>query len=139
MTPSSSIIGVGLIGAGRIGTSHAQILAERVPGAQLTMVADTRTDAAASLADRFGADAVADPLPLIKDNSVEAVVIAASAAAHADLIVACAAAGKPIFGEKPASLALQGSARSLAAVEAAGVMPQVGCNRRFDRDLRASQ
>src|SRR5215211_3459465 len=138
MTPSSSIIGVGLIGAGRIGTSHAQILAERVPGAQLTMVADTRTDAAGSLADRFGADAVADPLQLIKDNSVDAVVIAASAEAHADLIVTCAAAGKPIFCEKPASLTLEDSARSLAAVEAAGVILQVGFNRRFARDFRAT-
>ena len=138
MTPSSSIIGVGLIGAGRIGTSHAQILAERVPGAQLTMVADTRTGAAGSLADRFGADAVADPLQLIKDNSVDAVVIAASAEAHADLIVACASAGKPIFCEKPASLTLQDSARSLAAVEAAGVILQVGFNRRFARDFRAA-
>src|SRR5215211_1707318 len=138
MTPSSSIIGVGLIGAGRIGTSHAEILAERVPGAQLTMVADTRTDAAGSLADRFGADAVADPLQLIKDSSVEAVVIAASAEAHADLIVACAAAGKPIFCEKPASLTLEDSARSLAAVEEAGVILQVGFNRRFARDFRAT-
>jgi myo-inositol 2-dehydrogenase / D-chiro-inositol 1-dehydrogenase len=138
MTPSSSIIGVGLIGAGRIGTSHAQILAERVPRAELTMVADTRTEAAGSLADRFGADAVADPLQLIKDSSVEAVVIAASAEAHADLIVACAAAGKPIFCEKPASLTLEDSARSLAAVEAAGVILQVGFNRRFARDFRAT-
>jgi myo-inositol 2-dehydrogenase/D-chiro-inositol 1-dehydrogenase len=70
------MIGGGLIGAGRIGTSHAQILAERVSGARLAMVADPRPDAAASLADRFGAHAVVDPLQLIKDNSVEAVVIA---------------------------------------------------------------
>jgi myo-inositol 2-dehydrogenase/D-chiro-inositol 1-dehydrogenase len=102
------------------------------------MVADPRPDAGASLADRFGANAVLDPLQLIKDNSVEAVVIAASSEAHADLIVACAAAGKPIFCEKPASLTLEDSARSLAAVEAAGVTLQVGFNRRFARDFRAA-
>ena len=138
MAHSSPMIGVGLIGAGRIGTSHAQILAERVPGARLAMVADPRPDAAASLGDRFGADAVVDPLQLIKDNSVEAVVIAASTEAHADLIVACAAAGKPIFCEKPASLTLEDSARSLAAVEAAGITLQVGFNRRFADDFRAA-
>jgi myo-inositol 2-dehydrogenase/D-chiro-inositol 1-dehydrogenase len=102
------------------------------------MVADPRPDAAASLANRFGADAVVDPLQLITDNGVEAVVIAASAEAHADLIVACAEVGKPIFCEKPASLTLQDSARSLAAVEAAGVTLQVGFNRRFARDFRAA-
>jgi myo-inositol 2-dehydrogenase / D-chiro-inositol 1-dehydrogenase len=138
MAHSSSMVGVGLIGAGRIGTSHAQILAERVPGARLAMVADPRPDAAASLADRFSADAVVDPLQLIKDDSVEAVVIAASAEAHADLIVACATEGKPIFCEKPASLTLEDSARSLAAVESAGVILQVGFNRRFARDFRAA-
>jgi myo-inositol 2-dehydrogenase / D-chiro-inositol 1-dehydrogenase len=31
---------IGLIGAGRIGSSHAGIIAERVPGAQLAAVAD---------------------------------------------------------------------------------------------------
>jgi len=138
MAHSFAKVGVGLIGAGRIGTSHAQILAERVPGARLVMVADPRPDAAASLANRFDADAVVDPLRLIKDDSVEAVVIAASAEAHADLIVASAAAGKPIFCEKPASLTLEDSARSLAAVEAAGVILQVGFNRRFARDFRAA-
>jgi myo-inositol 2-dehydrogenase/D-chiro-inositol 1-dehydrogenase len=138
MAHSLPTVDVGLIGAGRIGTSHAQILAERVPGARLAMVADPRPEAATSLADRFGADAVTDPLQLIKDNSVEAVVIAASSEAHADLIAACAAAGKPIFCEKPASLRLEDSARSLAAVEAAGVTLQVGFNRRFARDFRAA-
>jgi len=49
MANSFPMIGVGLIGAGRIGTSHAQILAERVPGARLAMVADPRPDAACPL------------------------------------------------------------------------------------------
>lgn len=138
MVDSFSRIGIGLIGAGRIGTSHAQILAERVPGARLAMVADPRPDAARSLADHFRADAVVDPFQLIKDDNVEAVVITASSEAHADLIVACAAAGKPIFCEKPASLTLEDSARSLAAVGSAGVILQVGFNRRFARDFRAA-
>ena len=38
---------IGLIGAGRIGTSHARILARRVPGARLVAVADPRPGAAA--------------------------------------------------------------------------------------------
>ena len=33
---------VGLIGAGRIGSSHAGIIARRVPGADLVAVADPR-------------------------------------------------------------------------------------------------
>ena len=33
-------VGIGLIGAGRIGASHARVIAERVPGARLVAVAD---------------------------------------------------------------------------------------------------
>jgi len=37
---------VGLIGTGRIGSSHARILARRVPDAELVAVADARPEAA---------------------------------------------------------------------------------------------
>jgi predicted homoserine dehydrogenase-like protein len=37
---------VGLIGAGRIGTAHAETLARRVPGARLMVIADPRPGAA---------------------------------------------------------------------------------------------
>jgi myo-inositol 2-dehydrogenase / D-chiro-inositol 1-dehydrogenase len=45
---------VGLIGAGRIGTSHATLLARRVPGAKLVAVADPRRGAAEALAAGLG-------------------------------------------------------------------------------------
>src|SRR4051794_33396815 len=99
-------IAIGLIGAGRIGTSHAQVLAERVPGARLAVVADPRPDAGRALAERFGARAVTDPAALMEADDVEAVVIAASSDAHTDLIVAAAQAALPVFCEKPASMTL---------------------------------
>jgi myo-inositol 2-dehydrogenase / D-chiro-inositol 1-dehydrogenase len=66
------------------------------------------------------------------------VLIAASSDAHADLIVAAATAGKAVFCEKPMSLTLTDADRALAAVEQAGVVLQVGFNRRFDRGFRAA-
>lgn len=131
-------VAVGLIGAGRIGTSHAGILAERVPGGRLVCVADPRVDAARSLASRFNATAVTDPHQLITDPDVEAVVIAASSTAHAELVTAAAAAGKAVFCEKPAAMTLAEADSSLAAVETAGVPFQVGFNRRFASDFQAA-
>jgi myo-inositol 2-dehydrogenase / D-chiro-inositol 1-dehydrogenase len=128
---------IGLVGAGRIGTSHARLVAERVPGARLVMVADPRPSAARTLADRFGAEAAADPAALL-DADLDAVVIAASSQAHSDLIVAAAAAGKAVFCEKPASMTLAEADRALAAVAEAGVILQVGFNRRFAADFRAA-
>lgn len=129
---------LGLIGAGRIGTSHARVIAERVPGAVLAAVADARPGAADDLAEAYGAAASDDPQALIDDPSVDAVVITASSTAHTDLIVAAAGAGKPVFCEKPASTTLAEMDRALAAVDAAGVTLQVGFNRRFDAGFRAA-
>lgn len=132
------MVGVGLIGAGRIGGSHAQLLAERVPGARLVAVADPRPAAAAELAARFGASPFTDPAELIGSDEVDAVVIAATSEAHADLIVAAARAGKGIFCEKPMSLTLADADRAIAAADEAGVVLQVGFNRRFDAGFRAA-
>ena len=137
-TVAEGDVAIGLIGAGRIGTSHAQVIAERVPGARLVAVADPRLDAARSLAFRFGAMAVSGPAELITDPAVEAVVIAASSTAHADLVTAAAAAGKAVFCEKPAATTLAEADRSLAAVELARVPFQVGFNRRFAAEFQAA-
>lgn len=123
---------LGLIGAGRIGTSHARVIAERVPGAVLAAVADARPGAADLLAEQHGAAVLEDPQALIDDPGVQAVVITASSTAHSELIVAAAQAGKPVFCEKPASMTLAEMDRALAAVDEAGVTLQVGFNRRFD-------
>src|SRR6478672_5043393 len=125
-------IAIGLIGAGRIGTSHARLIADRVPDARLAAVADPRPEAAAALADRHGSRAVADPQALIDDPEIDAVVITASSQAHADLVVAASRAGKAIFCEKPMALSLADADRALRAAEEAGVILQVGFNRRFD-------
>jgi myo-inositol 2-dehydrogenase/D-chiro-inositol 1-dehydrogenase len=130
---------IGLIGAGRIGTSHASILRNRVAGASLVGVADARPEAAAALADRLGVRAHPSPDSLIADPDVEAVVIAASTPAHADLVVAAAVAGKGVFCEKPMALTLADADRAVAAADDAGVPLQVGFNRRFAADFAAAR
>jgi myo-inositol 2-dehydrogenase/D-chiro-inositol 1-dehydrogenase len=129
---------VALIGAGRIGTSHAQILAHRVAGAQLVAVSDPRPDAAHALATQLEVRAETDPAALFADPDVEAVVITAASTAHTELVVAAAAAGKAIFCEKPMAMDLADADRAVAAAQAAGVPLQVGFNRRFDRGFASA-
>jgi myo-inositol 2-dehydrogenase/D-chiro-inositol 1-dehydrogenase len=122
---------VGLIGTGRIGASHAHVLARRVSGARLVSVADPRPGAAEALAADLGCRAYGDANQLLADPEVEAVVITASSQFHADLVEAAAGAGKAVFCEKPMGLTLAEVDRGIAAAEAAGVPLQVGFNRRF--------
>jgi myo-inositol 2-dehydrogenase/D-chiro-inositol 1-dehydrogenase len=137
-TAVSHPVRVGLVGAGRIGSSHAAVLARRVPGADLVAVADPRPGAADHLAGELGCRALTDPGMLFDDPEVEAVVITASSTAHVDLVVAAAAAGQAGFCEKPLGLTIEGIDRAVAATEAAGVALQVGFNRRFAADFAAA-
>jgi myo-inositol 2-dehydrogenase / D-chiro-inositol 1-dehydrogenase len=136
---SSDPVRVALIGAGRIGTSHATLLAECVPSARLVAVADPRPEASARLAAAVGARDAGDAAAVLADPEVEAVVITASSIAHADLVTAAAAAGKAVFCEKPMGMTLEEIDRGVAAAEAAGVPLQVGFNRRFATDFAAAR
>ncbi|HEY4605169.1 MAG TPA: Gfo/Idh/MocA family oxidoreductase [Blastococcus sp.] len=139
-TEASRPVGVALIGSGRMGAYHGATLAQRLPGARLTAVADPAPDAAEKLAAALGASsAYTDPGQALADPAVEAVVIAAPARFHADLIVAAAGAGKAVFCEKPAALSLADIDRGIDAVRAAGVVLQVGFNRRFAPDWAAAR
>ena len=66
-------------------------------------------------------------------------MIAAPARFHADLVVAAAAAGKAVFCEKPMALTLADADRATDAARAAGVILQVGFNRRFAPDWQAAR
>jgi len=128
----SSPLHFGLIGAGWIGTFHAETLAHRLPNARLVAVADPVPGAA----ERLSAPrSYLDPMELIADPSVEAVAICSPAATHADLVVAAAQAGKHVFCEKPMALTLADADRAIAAARDAGVALQVGFNRRFATDF----
>ncbi len=123
---------VALIGAGRIGSSHAEIVANRVPGVELAMIYDPADGAAAKLAASLAVPVATQSLDDVWDSpDIDAVVIAAPARSHTDLVVAAAAAGKHVFVEKPMAVTLADADRAIAAAAAAGVVLQVGFNRRF--------
>lgn len=125
-------ISFGLIGAGWIGSFHAETLASRLPDTRLAAVADPVPGAAEKFA---GATAYTDPLELIADPAVQAVAICSPATSHADLVVAAAQAGKHVFCEKPMALTLDDADRAIDAARSAGVALQVGFNRRFAADF----
>ena len=121
-TAVSDPVRIGLVGAGRIGTSHATLLARHVPGAELVAVADPRPEAAKTLADALGCRAV-DMADLFADPLVEAVVITASSQAHADLIVDGCEASAVISGQDcAASPSVSRTASSLSVDRPASAM-----------------
>jgi myo-inositol 2-dehydrogenase/D-chiro-inositol 1-dehydrogenase len=129
-----------LIGSGRMGSFHGETISRRLPDARLVAVADPAPGAAARLAETLGAArAYTDAAQVFADAEIDAVAIAAPARFHADLVVAAAAAGKHVFCEKPMALTLADADRAIDAARAAGVVLQVGFNRRFAADWAAAR
>jgi myo-inositol 2-dehydrogenase / D-chiro-inositol 1-dehydrogenase len=124
----------GLVGAGWIGSFHGETLASRLPGVRLQAVADTDETAAQRLS---APTHYRDPADLIADPSIDAVAICSPASTHTDLVVAAAQAGKHVFCEKPMALTLADADRAIDAARDAGVLLQVGFNRRFATDFAA--
>jgi myo-inositol 2-dehydrogenase / D-chiro-inositol 1-dehydrogenase len=120
---------VGLLGAGRIGSLHAGLLSER-PEVEALMVGDLDPVRAEALAGELGAGH--GTIEEVLGSGLDAVVIAASTSAHAELIRAAVDAGIPAFCEKPIALDLEETLDVVERVEAAGAVLQMGFQRRFD-------
>jgi myo-inositol 2-dehydrogenase / D-chiro-inositol 1-dehydrogenase len=117
-----------------MGSDHARIFAEEVPGTSLQVICDADQARAKSVAEATGAQGIAsDPYAVINDTSVDAIVIAAPDQFHALLTLACIAAGKPVLCEKPLSQKGNECLAVLDAEEKRGKrLVQVGFMRRFD-------
>ncbi len=95
-------IRVGLIGAGVMGADHARILSTAVSGAELAAVSDLDAGRMGKIVEMCKtARAFAEPLDLIGDRGVDAVLVASPDQTHGTLVLACLDIGKPVLCEKP--------------------------------------
>lgn len=134
------LLQVGVIGAGMIGSLHAENLTRFTRGATVAAVMDIDEARARAAAAGCGAKVYSDAEALIADPAVEAVLIASPDAFHAEQAIACIDAGKPVLCEKPMATSVADGERVLRAELTAGRrLVQVGFMRVYDRthaDLR---
>ena len=95
------MITVGVIGYGYWGPNLVRNFAE-LPDARVAWVTDLRSDRLAAVTARYPATKVStDPHDVIRDPSVDAVVIATPVRTHFELGLAALRAGKHVLMEKP--------------------------------------
>jgi myo-inositol 2-dehydrogenase/D-chiro-inositol 1-dehydrogenase len=124
---------MGLIGAGRIGQLHARNLSWLIPQSNLLMVTDIVEETARACAKRFQIPhSSADYRDILGNDNIDAVVICSSTDTHTQIIEEAAKARKHVFCEKPIDFDLDRIDSALAAVDQAGIILQIGFNRRFD-------
>jgi myo-inositol 2-dehydrogenase/D-chiro-inositol 1-dehydrogenase len=128
-----SVVRVGVIGAGAMGTAHVRTLASWVPAARVTAVYDADEARSKEVSAEVSADVAASAEALIASGDVDAVLIAAPDPLHEELALACLAAGKPTLCEKPLATSVEGSRRIVdAELQRGRRLIQVGFMRRFD-------
>jgi myo-inositol 2-dehydrogenase/D-chiro-inositol 1-dehydrogenase len=135
------MIGIGLVGAGVMGATHAHLIDDAVPEARVLAVADLERPRAERLAAELSNRViVADALEVVHDPNVDAIIVASSLDSHERLVLACLEAGKPVLCEKPLARTAAGAER-IAQAEAAHEkqLVQVGFMRRFDAQYQDLQ
>src|SRR3990170_3695000 len=130
-------LGVGVVGAGGMGSRHARNVTA-IKGASLIAVMDTDQVRAGRLAAELDAKPFGDARGLIEHPDVQAVVVASPDSTHADLVMACLGAGKPVLCEKPLASTVEQAAAIVDWEVATGRrMVQVGFMREYDQAHRA--
>jgi|DewCreStandDraft_5_1066085.scaffolds.fasta_scaffold00018_270 predicted dehydrogenase len=122
---------LGVIGCGSMARAHLRNAAAH-PAVQLQAYADVREAAAQEFLHTFGGRyATTDPARLLRDEGIDALLIATHHDSHAALAIAAAQAGKHVLIEKPLAMAVEDCRRVEEAVERAGIVLVVGFKLRF--------
>lgn len=128
-------IGIGLVGGGYMGKAHAVAMSavaavfDTALRPRLEMICTTTPEGAAQKARQFGfARSTADWRELVADPKIAAVVIASPQQTHCEIALACFAAGKHVFCEKPLGLGIAESRIMAEAARQSGRIHMTGFN-----------
>ena len=129
-----------LIGSGRAGMIHGHNFAGSVPGGKIIAVCDPVGDVAENAAKELGIDLFyKEYLNVMKNEDIDAVIIACPTKFHKEITVAAANAGKHIFCEKPMAMNEEECDEMIEAAEKNHVKLQIGFMRRFDESFQEAK
>jgi predicted dehydrogenase len=129
------MIRAAIIGLGTWG-QHLVRCAQGSPAISFVAAATRSPDKAGDFAQRHGLRMLPDYAAALADPEIDAVVLATPHTQHTEQIVQAAAAGKPVFTEKPLGVSVAEAVRAARACAEAGVTLGVGYNWRFQPALQ---
>lgn len=125
---------VAVIGVGALGRHHARLLAS-FPDVELVAVVDRDAERAARVAADVGAPALTSPAGL--PAALDAVSVAVSTDAHAEVALPFLSRGVPTLVEKPLAASLDEADALVAAADASGAILATGHTERFNPAVTA--
>ena len=125
---------VGVIGCGMVAQAeHLQNLLQLSDRFSIVALADPSAIVREAMASRYAvAHAYDDYRPLLEAGGLDAVVVSAPAATHAEITLASLEAGLHVFVEKPLCITLADADRIVTARDRTARVVQVGYMKRFD-------
>lgn len=132
----SQSIAIAVIGAGAIGRTHIDTLAQ-MEGLHLAALVDPMPQAQA-LADQLGVPLLPDAAALIESGLAQAAIVATPNETHLPVSAALLGAGMPVLLEKPVAESLDAALQLIAVADQTGVPLLVGHHRRHNPIIRAA-
>ena len=133
MTEPRRRLGIGILGCGPISQFAHFDACRKAKNAEIQAVCDVAEDLLERAVAVHGPFATyRDFSRMLEDPAVEAVIIATADQFHIPLCLQAASAGKHILVEKPLGVDVSECEELRKSVKAAGIVFQVGNNRRFD-------
>ncbi len=133
MAERKPVIGIGLIGAGRMGSIRAH-LSSTSPTVNYLAISDIDIAKAEALAQQTEAAYFTDDNKAVIENpNVDALIVSTPEGEHTDSICRALELGKPVLVEKPISLSLDDADRILEARAKSGTDLYIGYTQRMRR------
>lgn len=129
---------LGIIGAGFFGEKHAQAI-EQIDGMRVAAASSRDAAVIERFTARYGGQPYTDYRELVRDDGIDAVVIATPHDTHEEVTVVAAQAGKHVLLEKPMAPTREACDRIQASVDAAGVTLAVGHVTQFSPAYRIAK
>jgi len=126
-------VGFLVVGLGRIGRLHAELLRYKVDNARLVAVCDVIEPLAKEVASKLGVKYYTNLDKALQDPEIEAVVIATPTHLHKEMCIKALESGKHVFVEKPLAPNSQDAKDIVKTVEKTKYKFMVGYMRRFDK------
>jgi predicted dehydrogenase len=132
-------IRIGVVGCGMVAQAmHLQHLSHLQDDFELVALAEPSQTVRGALAARYGvARTFGEHRPMLDAGGLDAVLVAAPAATHAQVVLDALDVGLHVFVEKPLCITLADADRIVAARDRAGRVVQVGYMKRFDPAVEA--
>lgn len=122
---SEGKVKVGIIGAGAMGSEHAECF-RAIEGVEVAGIFGRNRERAEAAAKLCQTRPVSDPFALIDDRTIDAIDVCVPSAHHREFVIAALAQGKHVFCETPFALQLDDAEAMIEAAKKSNTLLMVG-------------